>query len=112
MTGSNLHPFAAYQLHRGLQTLPIRIRTQQASTEELARRLFKHNAVESVSYATAENSALVGAGKQMASGGTVLGTYATSMRPMRPPCSAPIVTSYVIPLHHTLCCRRCSAIFF
>jgi len=72
LTGSNLHPLAAHNLHRGLQTLPVRIRAQQASTEELARRLLRHPAVESVSYATAANSALVGVGKQMAGGGTVL----------------------------------------
>lgn len=87
LTGSNLHPFGAYQLHRGLQTLPIRIRAQQASAEELARRLAAHPAVESVRYATAANSALVGPGKQMSGGGTVLafsmtGGYAAAKKVM------------------------------
>lgn len=72
LTGSNLHPFAAYQLHRGLQTLPIRIRAQQATALELASRLGAHPAVESVGYATAANCGLVGPGKQMSGGGTVL----------------------------------------
>src|SRR5699024_503147 len=31
LTGGLLHPMAAYQLHRGLQTLPVRVRAQQAS---------------------------------------------------------------------------------
>jgi methionine-gamma-lyase len=73
LTGSNLHPFAAYQLHRGLQTLPVRVKASQRTTEELARRLAAHPAVESISYATAATSTdLVGPGKQMAGGGSVL----------------------------------------
>jgi cystathionine beta-lyase/cystathionine gamma-synthase len=72
LTGSNLHPFGAYQLHRGLQTLPIRIRAAQATTEEIAKRLAAHPAVESVGYPTSASSRLVGHGKQMSGGGTVL----------------------------------------
>ena len=29
LTGGLLYPLAAYQLHRGLQTLPVRVRAQQ-----------------------------------------------------------------------------------
>lgn len=73
LTGANLHPFAAHQLHRGLQTLPVRVRASQATTEALARRLAAHPAVESLSYATAEFApSLVGPGKQMRGGGAVL----------------------------------------
>ncbi len=50
MTGGILHPLAAYLLHRGLQTLPIRVRAQQQSAELLARRLSRHSAVRSVHY--------------------------------------------------------------
>jgi len=74
-TGANLHPLAAYNLHRGLQTLPIRVRAAQANAEELARRLADHPAVSSVGYPTAAGSVhghLVGPGKQMRGGGTVM----------------------------------------
>jgi methionine-gamma-lyase len=42
MTGALLHPLAGYLLHRGLQTLPVRVRAQQASAEVLAGRLAAH----------------------------------------------------------------------
>ena len=29
--GANLHPIAAYNLHRGLQTLPLRVKAAQAN---------------------------------------------------------------------------------
>jgi len=50
LTGGLLHPFAAYLLHRGLRTLPIRVRAQQETAGELARRLQTHPAVERVMY--------------------------------------------------------------
>ncbi len=50
LTGGNLHPQAAYQLHRGLQTLPIRIRTAQENARVLAQRLSSHPAIEKVRY--------------------------------------------------------------
>ena len=48
ITGGILHPLAGYLLHRGLQTLPIRVRAQQANAEVLAARLADHPAVRSV----------------------------------------------------------------
>lgn len=50
LTGGLLHPLAAYQLHRGLQTLPIRVRAQQESARDLAAWLAGHELVERVSY--------------------------------------------------------------
>lgn len=50
LTGGLLHPFAAYLLHRGLRTLPIRVRAQQETAGELARRLRHHPAVQQVMY--------------------------------------------------------------
>jgi cystathionine beta-lyase/cystathionine gamma-synthase len=50
LTGGLLHPFAAYLLHRGLRTLPIRVRAQQETAGELARRLQHHPAVQQVRY--------------------------------------------------------------
>ena len=42
VTGAVLHPLAAYELHRGLQTLPLRVRAQQESATTLAVRLAEH----------------------------------------------------------------------
>ncbi len=41
-TGAVLHPFAGYQLHRGLQTLGARVRTAQANAILLAQKLKDH----------------------------------------------------------------------
>lgn len=49
-TGAVLHPLAAYLLHRGLQTLPLRVRASQAGARVLARRLAAHPSVEHVFY--------------------------------------------------------------
>ncbi|MEQ1737241.1 MAG: PLP-dependent transferase [Rhodoglobus sp.] len=50
LTGGLLHPFAAYLLHRGLRTLPVRVRAQQETAGDLARRLGAHPAVARVLY--------------------------------------------------------------
>ena len=50
VTGGLLHPLGAYLLHRGLTTLPIRVRAQQASAANLAQWLSQHPAVEAVHY--------------------------------------------------------------
>lgn len=50
LTGGLLHPRAAYDLHRGLQTLPVRVRAQQESAVVLAGRLADHPAVARVLY--------------------------------------------------------------
>ncbi|WP_068257614.1 trans-sulfuration enzyme family protein [Janibacter corallicola] len=50
LTGGLLHPMAAYQLHRGLQTLPVRVRAQQASAGTLAAWLSGHEMVQEVRY--------------------------------------------------------------
>lgn len=50
ITGSVLHPMAGYLLHRGLRTLPVRIRAQQASALELATRIVNHPALVEVAY--------------------------------------------------------------
>jgi methionine-gamma-lyase len=50
VTGGVLHPLAGYLLHRGLQTLPIRVRAQQASAQQVAEWLVAHPAVEAVHY--------------------------------------------------------------
>lgn len=50
LTGGLLHPMAAYLLHRGLRTLPLRVRAQQETARELAERLACHPAVARVHY--------------------------------------------------------------
>jgi methionine-gamma-lyase len=50
VTGALMHPLAAYLLHRGLSTLPIRVRAQQASAEKTAAWLGTHPAVRRVFY--------------------------------------------------------------
>ena len=50
ITGNVLHPLAAYLLHRGLPTLPLRVRAQQAGAQVLAERLVQHPAVTAVHY--------------------------------------------------------------
>ena len=50
LTGGLLHPFGAYLLHRGLRTLPVRVRAQQSTAGTLAERLVGHPALNRVLY--------------------------------------------------------------
>lgn len=50
ITGNVLHPLAAYLLHRGLPTLPLRVRAQQEGARAIAERLTKHPAVSAVHF--------------------------------------------------------------
>ena len=50
LTGGLLHPMAAYLLHRGLRTLPLRVRAQQETAGVLAERMSAHPAVARVFY--------------------------------------------------------------
>lgn len=49
-TGALLHPLAAYLLHRGLPTLPLRVLRAQQGAGELATRLAGHDKVAQVYY--------------------------------------------------------------
>ncbi len=73
LTGGLLAPTSAYQLHRGLQTLPVRVRTQQEHAQIVARWLAEQAEVEHVSYpglADCDPTGLVG--RQMSGPGSVL----------------------------------------
>lgn len=62
-TGGLLHPLGAYLLHRGLQTLSLRVLKAQDNARELAERLAGHPAVAKVCYprlGTVANAHLVG----------------------------------------------------
>lgn len=71
VTGAILHPLGGYLLHRGLQTLPLRVRAQQASAEKLAGWLAGHPAVHRVHHPSAHDPAAL-VGRQMAGPGSLL----------------------------------------
>lgn len=50
ITGGILHPLAAYLFHRGLTTLPVRVRAQQENAQQVAAWLAEHPGVERVYY--------------------------------------------------------------
>jgi len=71
VTGGLLHPLAAYELHRGLQTLPVRVRAQQATAIKVADWLSAQPAVEKVHYpGLADPQELIG--RQQSGPGAVL----------------------------------------
>jgi methionine-gamma-lyase len=73
LTGANLHPMAAYTLHRGLQTLPVRVRAAQENAQVLARRLMSHRSVARVRYPSAPGCDPLGLlGRQLDGPGTMI----------------------------------------
>jgi methionine-gamma-lyase len=71
LTGAVLHPLGGYLLHRGLQTLPLRVRAQQAGAEKLAGWLAGHPAVTRVHHPSlSDPTGLVG--RQLAGPGSLL----------------------------------------
>ncbi|MEU5871260.1 aminotransferase class I/II-fold pyridoxal phosphate-dependent enzyme [Glycomyces sp. NPDC047369] len=60
VTGGLLHPLGAYLLHRGLTTLPVRVRAQQAGAEQVAAWLEGHPAVARVHYPGLSGDPLLG----------------------------------------------------
>ncbi|MFC3500355.1 trans-sulfuration enzyme family protein [Micromonospora krabiensis] len=71
LTGAILHPLGAYLLHRGLQTLPVRVRAQQAGAEKLAAWLADHPAVAQVHHPSRHDPAGL-VGRQMSGTGSLL----------------------------------------
>ena len=71
ITGSVLHPLGAYLLHRGLATLPIRVRSQQDSAIRIADHLGGHSSVERVYFPGLDDpTGLVG--RQMSGPGAMI----------------------------------------
>ena len=71
ITGSVLHPLGAYLLHRGLATLPIRVRSQQASAIRITEQLSGHPAVDRVFFPGLDDpTGLVG--RQMSGPGAMI----------------------------------------
>ncbi len=71
LTGAILHPLGAYLLHRGLQTLPLRVRAQQAGAEKIAAWLGDHPAVMRVHHPGVDDPAGL-VGRQMSGPGSLL----------------------------------------
>jgi len=73
VTGGILHPLGGYLLHRGLQTLPVRVNAQQASAQCVATWLATHPSVNVVHYPGLPGCDPDGiVGRQMAGPGSVL----------------------------------------
>ncbi|QBR94134.1 trans-sulfuration enzyme family protein [Nocardioides euryhalodurans] len=73
VTGGVLHPLAAYELHRGLQTLPLRVRAQQETAALLAERLTTRADVTRVLYPGLKECDPLGlVGTQMSGPGSLL----------------------------------------
>lgn len=86
VTGALLHPMGAYLLHRGLATLPLRVRAQQDGAGKVAAWLAGHPAVRDVRWpGLAECDPLGLVGRQMRGPGAMLafrveGGYAAASR--------------------------------
>ncbi|MDJ0348208.1 PLP-dependent aspartate aminotransferase family protein [Cryobacterium sp. PH29-G1] len=85
LTGGLLQPFNAYLLHRGLRTLPVRVRAQQATAGDIASRLSEHPALVRVLYPGLPGQDPLGLiGRQCAGAGSLLaldlGGYAAAER--------------------------------
>lgn len=83
ITGAIVHPLSAYLMHRGLQTLPLRVRAQQANAEQVAQALTTMAGVHEVRFPGLDGCdphGLVGEGRQMRGPGSMLaidlGSYA------------------------------------
>lgn len=73
LTGGILHPLAGYLLHRGLQTLALRVERATATAGVLAARLAAHPAVARVSYPGLPGGDPAGlVGRQMCGAGSLL----------------------------------------
>lgn len=80
LTGAIMHPLAAYLAHRGLQTLPVRVRAQQDTAQVIAHWLRNHTEVARVHYPGMGSSDPAGlVGDQMSGPGAIiamdLGSY-------------------------------------
>ncbi len=73
LTGAVLHPFAAYHLHRGLATMPLRVRRSQETATALAARLAERDGVGAVYHPSVDGRDPAGlVGTQMSGPGPML----------------------------------------
>jgi cystathionine beta-lyase/cystathionine gamma-synthase len=71
VTGALLHPLAAYELHRGIQTLPVRVRAAQENAQEVVGWLREQPVVTEVHYPGLEDPAGL-VGRQMSGPGSIV----------------------------------------
>lgn len=82
LTGALLHPLGAFLLHRGLQTLPLRVEAAQASAIVLAERIANHPAVAKTLHPSLSGCDPLGlVGRQMRGPGSVLAFELRGGRP-------------------------------
>ena len=72
LTGGILHPVAAYTLHRGLTTLPVRVNAQQRTAAIVAKWLSEHPAIADVFYPGFDGDPAGCLGEQMRGPGAML----------------------------------------
>jgi len=72
VTGALLHPLGGYLLHRGLATLPVRVRRQQDSAQQVAGWLARHRLVETVYYPGLDGDPRGLLGRQMRGPGAMI----------------------------------------
>lgn len=73
ITGAILHPLAAYLFHRGIATLPVRVRSQQSTAQAVASWLQQHGDVVRVLHPSLPDCDPHGlVGRQMSGPGSVL----------------------------------------
>jgi methionine-gamma-lyase len=72
VTGGLLHPLGAYLLHRGLTTLPVRVRAQQAGAQQVAAWLERHPSVARVHYPGSDGDPKGLLGRQMRGTGAMV----------------------------------------
>jgi methionine-gamma-lyase len=72
LTGALMHPMGAYLLHRGLATLPVRMRCQQESAQQVASWLASHPLVETAYYPGLDDDPQGLLGRQMRGPGAMI----------------------------------------
>lgn len=72
ITGAVLHPLGAYLVHRGLTTLPTRVRAQQANARRVAGWLLEHPAVSRVYYPSFDSDPRGLLGRQLRGPGAMI----------------------------------------
>ncbi len=97
VTGGILTPWPAYLLHRGLATLPVRVRAQQSSAEKVAAALNEHASVRRVYYPGLPDCDPQGLiGTQMAGPGSLLAfELASAEHAQRIPAAVRMITHAV-----------------
>lgn len=72
VTGAVLHPLGAYLLHRGLATLPLRVRTQQETARRVATWLSEQPGIRHVYFPSELSESSDAVGRQMRGPGAMI----------------------------------------